>query len=272
VNLAELKSAVLPVRQALLGHAIYADLDSRQSLRVFMQSHVFAVWDFMSLLKALQRELCPASVPWIPPRDSLGARLVNEITLAEESDDDGQGGFTSHFEMYRAAMIRLGADTVPIDDLLDRLRRGQFVGDAAAGAKLPKFVRKFIGHTFDVIASRDPCRIAAAFTFGREDLLPDVFARIVDRLSTANGDGANQDGADPDGLEAFKYYLLRHVELDGDLHGPMAHRLVGVLCGADERKWQAAAAAAQAALEARLDLWNAIHGSVQECRRAAASV
>ena len=57
-----------------------------------------------------------------------------------------------------------------------------------------------------IIASGDPCQIAAAFTFGREDLLPDVFGQIVEQL----------DADDYRQLTPFRYYLNRHIELDGD--------------------------------------------------------
>ena len=77
-----------PLRNELLGHPIYRRIDSLNALHVFMQHHVFAVWDFMSLLKALQRRLCCIDVPWLPPANHLAARFINEIVLGEESDDD----------------------------------------------------------------------------------------------------------------------------------------------------------------------------------------
>ncbi|MCG8586916.1 MAG: DUF3050 domain-containing protein, partial [Pirellulales bacterium] len=107
----QLKRRLMPLREELLDHSVYADIRDVESLHIFMQHHVFAVWDFMSLLKALQQKLCCLHVPWLPPANKLGCRLVNEIVLAEESDEDGHGGFVSHFELYRDAMIDTGADT-----------------------------------------------------------------------------------------------------------------------------------------------------------------
>src|SRR6266481_648693 len=117
-----------------------------------MEHHVFAVWDFMSLLKPLQRRLCCVEVPWLPAADALGSRLVNEIVLAEESDDDGRGGFASHFELYHRAMTCCGAKTPPIDGFLGELRRGKPVPAALESPRVPDCARQFMRRTFDIIA------------------------------------------------------------------------------------------------------------------------
>ena len=132
----QLRADIAPQRQVLLGHPVYADIRHAAALRTFMEQHVFAVWDFMSLLKALQRSLCCVAVPWLPSQLSLGSRLVNEIVLAEETDEDGQGAYASHFDLYRRAMTRLGADTTRIDEVLRRLRTGQDVRRACAARGL----------------------------------------------------------------------------------------------------------------------------------------
>jgi hypothetical protein len=252
VSLDQIHAAIEPLRRRLLEHPIYSELGSPARLRVFMQNHVFAVWDFMSLLKALQQRLCCVSVPWLPPADPAAARLLNEIVLAEESDSDGGEGFASHFDLYYRAMREFGADTAPIDRFLALLRGGKTVSSALKQAEVGAPIDRFVSHTFEVIATDDLCRIASTFTFGREDLLPDVFQQIVDRL----------DQETCGSLAEFRYYLLRHVELDGDEHGPMASKLIAALCGQDEARWAAATEAATAALEARIEFWNAIHTHV----------
>jgi len=237
-----------PLKAALLNHPIYQEIDRLHSLRLFMEHHVFAVRDFMSLLKALQRRLCCVEVPWLPVVDPLGSRLVNEIVLAEESDDDGRGGFASHFELYHRAMTRCGANIVPIDGFLGELRRGKSVSAALQSPGVPECARRFVQQTFGIIERGNICAIASAFTFGREDLLPAVFQRIVDELNVEAGGG----------LGDFKYYLQRHIGLDGEEHGPMANRLLLSLCGSDESRWQVAEQAAVDCLEARRELWDGI--------------
>lgn len=241
-----------PLREALLNHRIYSKIDRMDALRLFMEHHVYAVWDFMSLLKVLQRRLCCVEVPWVAPVDPQACRFINEIVLAEESDDDGRGGFNSHFELYHRSMSRCGANTAGIDGFLSDLRRGVPVQTALSSPTVPEAARYFVQHTFKIIGSGDLGAIASAFAYGREDLLPDVFQRIVDKL---NVDAGGQ-------LEHFQYYLQRHIGLDGDEHGPMAARLLQSLCRSDESLWKVAEETAVNCLIARQKLWDGIYEAV----------
>lgn len=248
----KIEQRLAPLKDALLNHRIYGEIDRIDALRLFMEHHVFAVWDFMSLLKVLQRRLCCVEVPWLPSGDQQGSRFINEIVLAEESDKDGRGGFASHFELYHRSMKQCGANTAPIDGFMDDLRRGVPVLTALASPAVPEAARHFVEQTFKIIETGNLCAVASAFTFGREDLLPDVFQRIVDELNTLAGGQ----------LDDFKYYLDRHIGLDGDEHGPMATRLLQSLCGADDALWEKAEQAAVDCLLARQALWNGIYDAI----------
>lgn len=245
--------AVEPLRQSLLNHPIYGEMREIKHLRIFMQHHVFAVWDFMSLLKALQQRLTCVSVPWVPQQNQLACRLVNEIVMCEESDEDGKGGFTSHFDLYRSAMIACRADTAVVDSLIADLSTAGDWRAAVSSAAIADSVKEFILDTLNTAVHGETCEIAAAFTFGREDLLPDVFDQFVKELS--------EQGAGD--LDQFKYYLQRHIEVDGDSHGPMALNMVEVLCRDDDRKWELATKAATRSLQSRLDLWDAIYKTIR---------
>jgi hypothetical protein len=247
-RLDRVQERLTPLKGFLLEHPIYREIDGLGALRLFMEHHVFAVWDFMSLLKALQRRLCGVEVPWLPAENPLATRFINEIVLAEESDEDGQGGFVSHFGLYRRAMIRCGASTTAIDSFLCELCQGRNVTAALESVLVADCVRRFVCQTFEVIEGASLPAIASAFTFGREDLLPEIFPRIVDSLNVETGGG----------LEDFRYYLHRHIGLDRDEHGPLAGRLIVSLCGSDEARWQAVEAAAVAALESRRGLWDGV--------------
>lgn len=247
-ELEQLRRLLAPIREQLINHRLYERLHSVEAIQIFMQHHVFAVWDFLSLLKSLQRKLTSIDIPWYPSSNRIGCRLINEITLGEESDDDGQGGFASHFEMYLSAMDQCGADTSKIGAVITSLQVGATRETAFAAASVPASVQEFVETTFSIIENCEVCAVAAAFTFGREDSLPDVFEEVV---SAVNAGSAVC-------LDRFEYYLKRHIELDGDQHRGMAQQLVQELCGHDASRWEAAQITAVQSLNARLHLWDAI--------------
>jgi len=243
-----IRDRIAPARQRLLAHPLYARLVSLDDVRVFMRAHVFAVWDFMSLLKRLQRDLTCVTVPWVPVGDAEVRFLINEIVCGEESDVDPRGGHIAHFDLYLRAMREAEAGTGAIDAALASVRAGGTTSAALLSAGVPAGSAAFSGATFALAAQGKSHEVAAAFTFGREDLIPDMFTALVSRLSREH----------PGKLDTFRYYLERHIEVDGGHHGAISLRMVERLCGDDPRKWEEAAAAAVAAIEARIALWDAI--------------
>lgn len=232
----------------MIHHPVYSKIRSLEHLQQFMLHHVFAVWDFMSLLKTLQRNLTCTDVPWVPKGDAETRYLINEIVTGEESDTDEQGRRRSHFELYLEAMRQTGGNTAMIGRMLEALAGGDTVAEALQRCGAPPAARQFVQHTFGIIETQKPYLQAAVFTFGREDLIPDMFLSFVKELYAQA----------PEKVSTFKYYLERHIEVDGDHHSQLAYRMTAALCGEDEGKWQEARAAVQAALQCRIQLWDAI--------------
>jgi hypothetical protein len=239
---------LLSLHRRLVEHPLYAALRGPDDVLTFMRGHVFCVWDFMSLLKGLQRRLSCVEVPWLPSPDPAARRLVNEIVLAEESDEDGRGGHISHFELYLAAMREAGADAAPVGRFMDALHGGVGLEEALGRAAAPPAVGASVRLSLDLARNAETHRLAAAFALGREEVIPSLFSRLLDRLATT----------EPARFGRLQYYLKRHVDLDGDLHGPQARRLVERLCGGDPRRLREALETAWHCLEARLRVWDEI--------------
>jgi len=245
-RLADVHVHLAPLRRRLVEHPVRRALRTLDDVRTFQEHHVFAVLDFMSLVKALQRALTCVDVPWVPRGDASVRRFVNEIVVGEESDTDGRGGHVSHFELYLTAMRETGARTDVVESVVARLASG--VDPDVALAAAPPAAAAFSRTTFAIIRAGSLPAIAAAFTLGREELIPDMFRALVA--------GHALPGAPP--LPTLVDYLERHIHLDGDEHGPLAARLLVSVCGDDPAHWSAARAAAELALTARLALWDGI--------------
>ena len=230
---------LIPFREEITNHNLYKRLKNVNDIAVLMEHHVYAVWDFMSLLKALQSNLTCTSSPWKPVGDSAVRRLINSIVLEEESDVDADGAPSSHYEMYLDAMEQCGANTAPVEKFVSQVTTNH-IPSVNSG------VDDFLNTTFSVIDSNEPHKIASAFTFGREDLIPDMFTAIVNEYNKENK------------LDKFVYYLERHIELDGGDHGPLALELICSLCGDDEQKWKEVEETAILCLKARKKLWDLI--------------
>ncbi|MHC4880662.1 MAG: DUF3050 domain-containing protein [Planctomycetota bacterium] len=242
----DLQSAIEPHRQRIHNHQLPSMLTDTARLRTFMEHHVFAVWDFMSLLKSLQILVTGADVPWVPASNSRVCRIVNELVLEEESDDDGNGGNVSHFELYLSAMQEAGANRFFIEGFVNGLSRDGFSTDSLEDNPfVPQLVRPFLATTFRIAYSGQPAAIASALAFGRETLLPDAFENILCEI-----------GAETDSEQLFRYYLSRHIDLDRHEHSVMARELVEEICGDDVALWETARDAAIASITARCQLWD----------------
>jgi hypothetical protein len=247
-RIAQLNREIEPLRQQLVNHSLYKNIGSIDDLRVFMEHHVFAVWDFMSLLKSLQQKLTCVTTPWMPIGSANTRYLINEIVAGEESDVDENGDRTSHFELYLRAMQQAGCNNTAINSLFTYLSNGESLNAALADKNIPEAVRNFVNYTFDVIANQPDYVQAAVFTFGREDLIPAMFTNMVKEF--------NQQI--PGKVDVLLYYLERHIEVDGDHHSHLAYQMTADLCADDDNKWIEATAAVKKALQVRIDLWDGI--------------
>jgi hypothetical protein len=252
------------LRETLLNHPIYTNVVSVADTRRFMEDHVFAVWDFMSLLKRLQQDVTCTKVPWFPAHNAWAARLINDIVIGEETDVGPDGSYVSHLDLYRRAMGDLGASTLQFDTFCSLARVGVPVEAALARIGAPLHVQAFVAHTMALANSGTTEEVLAAFFYGREDIIPEMFRRL---LKTLYGAKHNNDR-----LRHFIYYIDRHIELDGDSHGPKGRELLEDLVANSPYKEEQALCAACSSIKARIDLWNGTLSKLRNSRGAEISI
>lgn len=255
------------LRETLLDHPLYTDVVSLTDLRAFMEDHVFAVWDFMSLLKRLQQDMTCIRVPWFPSDNTRAARLINDIVIGEETDVGPDGSYVSHLGLYLRAMADVGASTTQFERFCSLALLGHPVDVALTRIGVSSHVRAFVAHTMTLANSGSTEEVLAAFFYGREDIIPEMFRRLLATLRDAKHDN--------DHLRHFIYYIDRHIELDGDNHGPKGRELLEDLLADSPASAERAVHAACSSIESRIGLWNGtlskIHNSRGSQRRYAGS-
>ena len=232
-------------------------INNIHDLQTFMEHHVFAVWDFMSLIKFLQNHFCPSTICWVPhhrsKKEHRCARLINEIILAEETDYDFNGkDIVSHFDLYCDAMEEIGADVNQVNKWISSLSQGK-MPVTSNYESIPVASAKFVKSTFDHIRTGKPHVIAAVFAFGRENVIPDMFEGLLTQLNLSKID-----------CPRFHYYLSRHIEIDANEHGPASLALVEDVCNQQPELIMEAENAAICAIQSRLKFWDDLALIIEE--------
>ncbi|MFV8368588.1 DUF3050 domain-containing protein [Flavobacterium sp. LB2R40] len=253
MNIDTINNSIQPQKELLLQHSLYKKVKTVEDLQCFLENHIYAVWDFMSLLKALQAKLTCTTTPWFATENPETRYLINEIVLAEETDLTIDGRRSSHYEMYIEAMEACNANTAGIKQFLSEVDSLKNIFVAIKKSNLHPNIKAFLDFTFRVIEEGKSHEIAAAFTFGREDLIPSMFTEILKNF---------QENFPETDLRQLIYYFERHIELDADEHGPMAMNMITQLCGTDAQKWSDVEEISKLALEKRIGLWDAIEETI----------
>lgn len=238
---------------ALNNHALYKSINSIEELRTFMRWHVFAVWDFMSLLKALQINLTCIQLPWTPPVDNASARLINDIVLNEETDLNQEGLSSSHLELYLDSMSDIGADKSNFDCFMASLSNGNSVSVSLNMAEAPRFVRDFVLYNMDTAEFGSIVEIAGSFVFGRETVIPTMFEELLKNWGIKYNDAPK-----------LHFYLSRHIEVDTNEHGPAAERLLDSLIDNNNDSGLKALESGREAISKRLKFWDGIKNLIDE--------
>ncbi|HHD82151.1 MAG TPA: DUF3050 domain-containing protein [Campylobacterales bacterium] len=247
-----------PLQKALAEHPVYDAVQNLEQLTIFMQHHIYSVWDFMSLVKYLQGQFAPTLTPWMPQGNPEIRRFINDIVLEEESDEgvplaDGTTTYTSHFELYMLAMEEVKRGSAETMKQFIKEVQNSSIHDVLKNNLAPKPAQAFMETTFNFLDTKKPHVVAAAFAFGREKIIPIMFSELLKKMNITQKEA-----------KAFHYYLERHIELDGDHHGPLSLKMVEILCDNDPVKIQETKTTAREAIEARIKFWDAVLVAMQE--------
>ena len=243
---------ILAAQRTLSCHPVFSSIETMDQLRQFMEWHVFAVWDFMSLLKRLQRDLTCMTVPWTPPAHPVAARLINDIVLEEETDQSPvEGQHLSHFALYLGAMEEVGASTQRIRQFIGLLQSGVAVTDALTQIKAEPPIVKFVTGTLDVALNGRLPDVLGYFLYGRESIIPDMYRRLLANWKIERSDAPT-----------FVFYLDRHIDLDTERHAPAARSIIKDMVGNDPVGQAQMTKAALAAIALRSELWDGLRRQI----------
>ena len=245
------KKEIILLKNKIYKHKLFHKNLETKHIRYFMESHIFSVWGFMSILKSLQYSLSRNSLPWVPTENTRNGltSFINEIVLSEESDYIEEIGYVSHFEIYLEAMREIGADRSKILELIDCVNREDSAYDGINNLDILDEVKDFIKFDLDTALSEDLPKIVGSFTLGREKVIPNMFEHIVQSVANANA------------TNKFTTYLSRHIDIDGDRHGPLSSKLLDKLCSSD-KNLEVAYQAGIDSLNLRLKVWDKISDNI----------
>ena len=219
-NLEIYKKELSQLKKSIRKHTLFSNKLTNRQIAIFMESHIYSVWGFMSLLKSLQYGLSSNNLPWIPTSNTTNGlvNFINEIVLSEESEYIKGVGFTSHFEIYLLAMKKIGAKANEIKKLIKNIEKNKKYKDAILDIKINKEVKDFLDFDIKTSQSNSLPKIIGGFTLAREQVIPNMFEYIIPAIK------------DKKSAKYFITYLKRHITIDGDRHGPLATRLLKIIC------------------------------------------
>ena len=249
-NLESNKKRLNDLKRKIIAHPLFENKLEPKHICKFMESHIFAVWGFMSILKSLQKMITPNNLPWMPNKNTKNGlvNFVNEIILCEESDFIEGIGFISHYEIYLLAMDNMGAKRDQLDKLTSRITdKGYnkiYIDDVDASEE----VKSFLKHDLDVSMNGTLPEIIGAFTLGREKVIPNMFGYILPAIEETSAS------------KHLITYLERHIDIDGDRHGPLSMKLLDTSC--TKKQLSIAYATAVKSLELRLLVWDRVYEDI----------
>lgn len=246
VSIKELEFELKLIKNELENHPIFNSIKTIKDLQVFMETHVYCVWDFMSLLKRLQNDICCTSVPWVPKKNGNMARLINDIVIEEETDVLPNGSYASHFEIYLLAMKEIGANTQQIESFINIVNKNSNYLD-----QIPEPAKDFVKATLNTAINSPTHCVMGSFCNGRETVIPAMFKRLLKDWNLSE-----------EQAPMFHYYLIRHIELDGDDHGPASEKMMIDMTKDNPNDYIELLKASISSIKDRINLWTSLKAKI----------
>ena len=187
----------------------------------------------------------PRILPWAQDYDDGSNCSDDNSGLCEESDEIDNIGYISHFEIYLLAMDKINADVSQINFLTKRLKSEEYDKNLINELSIYDEVKDFIKFDLDIALSGNLPKIVGSFTLGREKVIPNMFSYILACIEYNNS------------TKNLLTYLKRHINIDGDRHGPLSIKLLDTICDSDEA-YELAYNSGITSLQLRLKVWDRI--------------
>ncbi len=250
MEISQLRKQILFSRKRIINHPLFKIKMTKEQIALFMTYHVYAVWSFMSIVKALQMNICPVNLPWTPNENTSNglARLINEIIFSEESDEISKGLYLSHFEMYRKAMKVIGVSTSKIDCIINTIKKNGYSKSLLSNIEIPQSCKDFMTNDIKVAKSNNLAEIIGVFCIGKETIIPSMFKQIVKSIPKSN--------------KLLINYFHRHIDIDDTRHGPLAKKMLRVITKTKINEKKAYECGLKS-LELRYKLWDELHKNIK---------
>lgn len=234
--------------QILETHKLYKNVNDEASLRTFVEHHILCVWGYGFLLRNLYQDLVGRVAPLASQPQKEAQRLIAEIMIEEEFEEQADGSLLSHLELYLEAMQAVGADMGPTMSLFDMVEAGESWKIGLQQSNFPSLAARYARCILS-FADRPLHERAALLFYEGEPFIPDNFLAQLAGLP---------------GTEGLVEYFERHIEGLKKPGFSASGRLVELFCGDDAQLNDEAEKAAELIMNLRIELWNEISDQIEE--------
>ena len=249
----QFQNSIAPFNSKLINHKIYGQISDMRKTKIFMESHVFSVWEYLTMLKALQRELATRDISFLHENVPDLPYLINQIVLNEEIEEESRGEYLSAmglYQLYINSMDEIGADSNPIKYFVDCIKVNKNWNNTIRDTitrfdNIPIQTYEYLNYNLKMIELSEIHELAGIFFFGREDINSKFILLIKSNIEHEKS------------LSNLKNIIKRHVDDDSKNKNPILGEYINnILCKDDDKKWKKVEISVIEAIKKRIELWD----------------